>query len=886
MPLESESMQEIAISVIIPVYNTEAYVKECVDSVLAQTFRDFEIILVDDCSTDGSLALCRQLYGSLPQVKILAREKNGTVGAARNTGMRAARGKYIAFLDSDDLYMPDALECLYRAAEEHQADVVHSPGCYLPNGDMEHITVEDAFRTLIYDQLPLPKEPERIPYDTETRIRLWAERRLCTAVWDKLFRRDFLLRHQIWFEEDIVPGQDGIFLFRCVLKTEIFVRIPEIFCIYRRPESSVTHSPRDAAFLAKVVGSMLRKLRSLDAYMAEMDCFARHPEWREEVRRFVILDTDPFFAQECYLADGSVAGDISLVHQAFQDCFGRDAWFVEYFFHGYHRVNGKNAPERGVQMNYVFPWHLVREGSRVVIYGAGEVGKCFYEQASRFPYVELAGIVDRNADKIHTLGIPVQKVEALSHMEFDDILISVINRNIAEEIRQDLIRMGIREGNILWDGETYSIDDHYRKVCFPLLRSRQLILYGAGLNAQEYARYLEREGRSREVLCFAVTRRAGHPETLCGKPLLSIEEAARRYPGARIHVALQEKYHEEVRETLREMGLEAEKYIGLRAMTRLLGEEALQELSDALPGFAVERKPKDYSMLYLSPRTEPWKVYEFYPMTQVPLSEADLRNLRQAVEQEGVFGSYPKPSVLRESGGGEPSLFLAMASSRKDAPVSRKGSLPPYLHRVVAGAVSFRDRRAPGTFYDDAGENISGKNPFYSELTVTYWLWKNMPEEEYLGICHYRRHFLLTEELLGALREGTVDIIIPRPRLTFPDVKNFLTSSASSMEMEDYRRMLDILRERNPEEAKLAEQIGDGQLHFPNNMLIARREIFCAYSRWMFESLEKLEASYQREGIRCAPRSMGYVGELLTTVFIAMQHASYRIAYADYELLE
>ncbi|MBR3457765.1 MAG: glycosyltransferase [Selenomonadaceae bacterium] len=886
-----EGMQEngIAISVIIPMYNTSAYVRECVDSVLAQTFRDFEIIIVDDCSTDGSLALCRELYGNLPQVTILHHERNRTVGAARNTGMGAARGKYIAFLDSDDLYMPEALERLYRAAEEHRADVVHSPGCYLPNGSVEHIGTGDEFRTLIYDRLPMPKGAERLPDSLEERIWLWAERRLCTAVWDKLFRREFLFSHHIRFEEDIVPGQDGIFLFRCVLEAENFIRIPDIFYIYRRPPTSVTHSRREAPFLARVVESMLRKLRSLDSYMDGRSCFLEHPEWREKVRNFVILDTDPFFAQECYLGDGSVAGDLSLVHQVFRDWFGRDAWFVEYFFHAYHRANGKNAPERGVQMNYVFPWQLIPEGSRLVIYGAGEVGKCFYEQAARFGYLDLVGIVDRNAGGIHTLGIPVRPVSDLLGMEYDYVLISVINGEAAGEIRRDLVAMGIPDERILWDGRNYSIDDYYRNVHFPILRSGQRILYGAGLNAREYGRYLGRTGRGHEIACFAVTQReAHHPDMLCGKPLLSLGEAIRRFPQAKIVVVLQEKYHEEVRATLRDMGRSAEKFIGLRSMTSLLGEEGIRELSEKLPDISVAWKPGDYSMLYLCPKKAPRQVYEFYPMTQVPLSGEDLRNLRNAMEHghDAMFGRYPEREVSSERGTGHPNVFLAMASSRKDAPVSRKGAAPPYLHKVLAGAASFQGTRERDGFYDDTGENISDRNPFYSELTVTYWLWKHAPKEEYLGICHYRRHFILTEEILGELREGTVDLLLSRPRLTFPDVKGFLTFSSSSMDMEDYRRMLAALRERAPEEEALARRVADGQLHFPNNMLIARREIFEEYCRWMFGILEEIWEGYRKDKAEPSLRCMGYIGELLTTVFVAKSHGKYRMGYADYELLE
>jgi len=454
------------ISVIIPVYNTSAYLQECVDSVLAQTLKDFEIIIVDDASTDDSLAVCQRLYGSNPKVRILHHEKNGTAGAARNTGLEAANGKYVAFIDSDDLFMPYALACLYERAEKYQADVVHSSGVYLPNGDVEHIRVEDDFRMLTTDQLPLLKHEELIPHEPALRTGLWAERKLSGGVVHNLYKRTFLNEHELRFEEDIVPGQDVMFLFRCVFYAPVYVRIPEIFYIYRRPDSSVTRTKRNAHFLAQLVENMVKKVRCLDRYMGEIEYFQAHPDEKEKVRECVVLDTDPFFVQECYRGDGSVEGDMSEVRQVMERIFGRDAWLAEYYFHAYHRKNLTNRPGRGIQMSYMFPWHLFPEHSRVVIYGAGEVGKCFYEQAVRFDYVEIVGIVDRNADGINTMGIPVQTVENIKKIAYDYVLISIINEKVAWQIRDDLLNMDILEDKILWDGSNYSIDDYYRNIFF------------------------------------------------------------------------------------------------------------------------------------------------------------------------------------------------------------------------------------------------------------------------------------------------------------------------------------------------------------------------------------------------------------------------------------
>ncbi|MBQ1915831.1 MAG: glycosyltransferase family 2 protein, partial [Selenomonadaceae bacterium] len=102
------------ISVIVPVYNVEKYLEACIQSIWAQDFKDFELILVEDASTDGSLALCRRLQkASGGKIQLLTHPKNRGLSAARNTGIDAATGKYITFVDSDDMLCPNALRLLY-----------------------------------------------------------------------------------------------------------------------------------------------------------------------------------------------------------------------------------------------------------------------------------------------------------------------------------------------------------------------------------------------------------------------------------------------------------------------------------------------------------------------------------------------------------------------------------------------------------------------------------------------------------------------------------------------------------------------------------------------------------------------------------------------------
>ena len=119
--------KEPKISVIIPMYNSN-YVKEAVDSVINQTLQDIEIIIVDDGSTDDSLQICKKNYSNNKRVKILQNESNLGSAFARNKGLDVATGKYICFLDSDDILLPQACQSFYKTATKFNADVVASIG--------------------------------------------------------------------------------------------------------------------------------------------------------------------------------------------------------------------------------------------------------------------------------------------------------------------------------------------------------------------------------------------------------------------------------------------------------------------------------------------------------------------------------------------------------------------------------------------------------------------------------------------------------------------------------------------------------------------------------------------------------------------------------------
>ena len=130
------------ISIIIPVYNVEKFLSECLDSILYQTFQNFEIICVDDGSTDGSLQILKKLAKKDNRIKIISKE-NGGLSSARNAGLKAAAGEYVLFLDSDDYIEPRALEYLYSEAKAADLDqLFFSARPFYENDDSVDIHVD------------------------------------------------------------------------------------------------------------------------------------------------------------------------------------------------------------------------------------------------------------------------------------------------------------------------------------------------------------------------------------------------------------------------------------------------------------------------------------------------------------------------------------------------------------------------------------------------------------------------------------------------------------------------------------------------------------------------------------------------------------------------
>lgn len=210
------------ISIIVPIYKVELYLRKCVNSILAQTYQNLEIILVDDGSPDNCGLICDEYANRDSRIRVIHKE-NGGLSDARNAGIDIAQGEYITFLDSDDWIAPDMYECLYRAAQEYRADITICEyyNCWRTSSSGPH-----ANKVRIYHG--------------QEAMEALLNLDVGNYAWNKLFKRT------LWTPDIRFPvGQlfeDVRTIYKVVQKCQTMAAIPEAKYYYRRHGLSITRT--------------------------------------------------------------------------------------------------------------------------------------------------------------------------------------------------------------------------------------------------------------------------------------------------------------------------------------------------------------------------------------------------------------------------------------------------------------------------------------------------------------------------------------------------------------------------------------------------------------------------------------------------------------------
>ena len=240
------------VSIIIPIYNVEKYLRQCLDSVINQTLNDIEIICIDDGSKDNSLSIIRSYEARDARIKVISKPNSG-YGATMNIGLKTAKGEYIGIVESDDYAEPDMFEILYNKAKENDLDLIRCQ-YYLYKSEENSNTV--------FDNSWVPQNEIYCPLENQTPFYQ------APAIWCNLVKRSLIEKHDIRFLE--TPGasyQDTSFAFKTYAVAKRFMMINNPLIHYRVDnENSSVNSSAKAFYVNKEYAEITRFAKETGIY--------------------------------------------------------------------------------------------------------------------------------------------------------------------------------------------------------------------------------------------------------------------------------------------------------------------------------------------------------------------------------------------------------------------------------------------------------------------------------------------------------------------------------------------------------------------------------------------------------------------------------------------
>ena len=317
-------------SIIVPMYNAERYIKICIDSILNQTFQDFEVIIVDDVSTDNSCKICSELYGTNEKIRLIRQDKNQGPGTARNLGIKVARGEYIFFVDSDDVIVPDAFEKLHKALKaESDVDVVHIKGWY------QTAQVDDKpldFRRII----PFLEENPNVGFlKSDIRQRLlenWLTNRLTSFGWLYVYRRAFLEEYDIKFPIENIYSEDHPFLIAGMCFAKKYLMLRAAFTVYRVRDESLSHN-KNISYGIKSLSVLIKSYKNI---LDRVPQLKDERIFKEQCIQKSLDNALKIHARSFYSGLNIDKKLDTEVYETMLPIFGENTTLVKYLFHGFN----------------------------------------------------------------------------------------------------------------------------------------------------------------------------------------------------------------------------------------------------------------------------------------------------------------------------------------------------------------------------------------------------------------------------------------------------------------------------------------------------------------------------------------------------------------------
>lgn len=424
------------ISIIIPVYNAQQYIEECVASVRRQTLKDLEILCVDDGSMDDSLKILHSLQERDQRIRIIEQINQGA-GRARNNALSYAEGEYVFFLDADDYLLDDsALEKMYYACALNNVKICGAFRSCERQGRIVAMNLHRQECTGYPDGIKLTYEDYQYDYHYST----------------YLYERNMLIENHIFFP-DYRRFQDPPFFVNAMIAAKEFYVMPvEAYC-YRAGHQNYVYTDQKVNDIVRGITDILsvslkNELKKL--HMLEVSRLNECYFWN--IVQHLTVDNKELL-QLLMKANDTINWEWVEEESGEKTEFLKALRFLMNAGEEKCQRYCQELAERGykdIKLGLVFPFHRIPKHSRIILYAAGNLGWTYYEQIQNNIDYKLVGWVDRQYEKFAGKEPVISSVDCICKMDYDYIVIAVEDEKVAMEIRSSLKVMGVPGSRIVW----------------------------------------------------------------------------------------------------------------------------------------------------------------------------------------------------------------------------------------------------------------------------------------------------------------------------------------------------------------------------------------------------------------------------------------------------
>ena len=440
-------MKNKLVSVVVPVYNAENYIGECIESLCNQTLKEIEIICVDDMSTDGSIEIIKKFQEKDSRITLIYNDEQSEGAAlARNIGIKASQGDYLAIVDADDFFEVDMLEKSYKMALLTGADIVMFDALYYD--DVRKMDYKPTFSVITINERFLPKEETFSPIDNSDNMFLVTH----GAAWGKLFKRDLVLNNNIQF----ISGRswdDIIFTYVALCSARKIALLRERLLHYRW--NAVNNQTSNRAKYPEVGYRIPYLLKNEFEKRGLYETFKKgliNCTVSRAIGLLNMMDSSESFDELFYALKNSyleLIGAYDIEDDEYfdkyilwcRDCIhetdSSEAYLIK---KGFFHVEQKRSFEVRLA-------EMTKGKTNIAIYGAGKRGTDLFGKVFSGGIYNIVTWVDR---KYGLMGYPIEDPDSLCKKIFDYVIVAIEDENIFFEVKKYLLKMNIPEEKILW----------------------------------------------------------------------------------------------------------------------------------------------------------------------------------------------------------------------------------------------------------------------------------------------------------------------------------------------------------------------------------------------------------------------------------------------------